>query len=102
MSVLKITNENFENEVLNSDQTAIVDFYADWCGPCKMMSPIIDKIAEENSNIKVGKLNVDNAQDIAVKYNVMSIPTIVVFKNGIEYKRFIGVTSKSDILNALN
>lgn len=102
MSVLKITNENFENEVLNSDQTTIVDFYADWCGPCKMMSPIIDKIAEENSNIKVGKLNVDNAQDIAVKYNVMSIPTIIVFKNGIEYKRFIGVTSKSDILNALN
>jgi thioredoxin 1 len=102
MSVLKITNENFENEVLNSDKTTIVDFYADWCGPCKMMSPIIDKIAEENSNIKVGKLNVDNAQDIAVKYNVMSIPTIVVFKNGTEYKRFIGVTSKSDILNALN
>ena len=102
MSVLKITNENFENEVLNSDKTTIVDFYADWCGPCKMMSPIIDKIAEENTDIKVGKLNVDNAQDIAVKYNVMSIPTIVVFKNGIEYKRFIGVTSKSAILNALN
>ena len=102
MSVLKITNENFENEVLNSDKTTIVDFYADWCGPCKMMSPIIDKIAEENSNIKVGKLNVDNAQDIAVKYNVMSIPTIIVFKNGIEYKRFIGVTSKSNILDALN
>ena len=102
MSVLKITNDNFNEEVLDSDKITIVDFYADWCGPCKMMSPIIDKIAEENEKIKVGKLNVDEAQDIAMKYNVMSIPTIIIFKNGIEYKRFIGVTSKSDILNALN
>ena len=102
MSVLKITNDNFNEEVLNSDKTIIVDFYADWCGPCKMMSPIIDKIAEENEEIKVGKLNVDDAQDIAMKYNVMSIPTIIIFKNGNEFKRFIGVTSKSEILNALN
>ena len=102
MSVLKITNDNFNEEILNSDKMTMVDFYADWCGPCKMMSPIIDKIAEENGEIKVGKLNVDEAQDIAVKYNVMSIPTIIVFKNGIEFKRFVGVTSKSDILNALN
>ena len=102
MSVLKITNENFEKEVLNSDKTTILDFYADWCGPCKMMSPIIDKIAEENGEIKVGKLNIDDAQDIAIKYNVMSIPTIIIFKNGIEIKRFVGVTSKSEILNALN
>ena len=102
MSVLKITNENFEKEVLNSDKTTILDFYADWCGPCKMMSPIIDKIAEENGEIKVGKLNIDDAQDSAIKYNVMSIPTIIIFKNGIEIKRFVGVTSKSEILNALN
>jgi len=102
MSVLKITNENFNEEVLESNKTTIVDFYADWCGPCKMMSPVIDKIAEENDNIKVGKLNVDEAQDIAVKYNVMSIPTIIIFKNGLEHKRFVGVTSKSEILNALN
>jgi len=102
MNVLKITNDNFNEEVINSDKTTIVDFYADWCGPCKMMSPIIDKIAEENEEIRVGKLNVDDAQDIAMKYNVMSIPTIIIFKNGIEFKRFIGVTSKSDILNALN
>jgi len=102
MSVLKITNENFNEEVLESNKTTIVDFYADWCGPCKMMSPVIDKIAEENDNIKVGKLNVDEAQDIAMKYNVMSIPTIIIFKNGIESKRFVGVTSKSEILNALN
>ena len=102
MNVLKITNSNFNEEVLNSDKTTIVDFYADWCGPCKMMSPVIDKIAEENDNIKVGKLNVDDAQDIAMKYNVMSIPTIIIFKNGLEHKRFVGVTSKSEILNALN
>lgn len=102
MNVLTITNENFEEEVLNSAKTTIIDFYADWCTPCKMMAPIIDKIAEENESIKVGKLNVDNAQDIAARYNVMSIPTIIVFKNGIEFKRFIGVTSKSEILNALN
>ena len=102
MSVLKITNENFEEEVINSNKITIIDFYADWCGPCKMMSPIIDKIAEENTDIKVGKLNVDEAQEIAARYNVMSIPTIILFKNGIEFKRLVGVTSKNNILNALN
>ena len=94
--------ENFENEVINSDKTTIVDFYADWCGPCKMMSPIIDKIAEENTeNIKVGKVNVDENQELAMKYNVMSIPTILVFKNGNLVKTFIGVTSKSEIEEAI-
>ena len=94
--------ENFENEVINSDKTIIVDFYADWCGPCKTMSPIIDKIAEENvENIKVGKVNVDENQDLAMKYNVMSIPTILVFKNGNLVKTFIGVTSKSEIEEAI-
>ncbi len=102
MSILKITSDNFEEEVLNSNKTTIIDFYADWCGPCKMMSPIIDEIAEENNNIKVGKLNVDEAGDLAAKYNVMSIPTIIIFKNGIENKRFVGVTSKENILNVLN
>ena len=90
--------ENFENEVINTDKTTIVDFYADWCGPCKMMSPVIDKIAEENAeSIKVGKVNVDENQELAMKYNVMSIPTILVFKNGNLVKTFIGVTSKSEI-----
>ena len=94
--------ENFENEVISSDKTTIVDFYADWCGPCKMMSPVIDKIAEENAeNIKVGKVNVDDNQELAMKYNVMSIPTILVFKNGIISKTFIGVTSKSEIEEAI-
>ena len=94
--------ENFENEVINSDKTTIVDFYADWCGPCKMMSPVIEKIAEENvENIKVGKVNVDDNQELAMKYNVMSIPTILVFKNGKLEKTFIGVTSKSGIEEAI-
>lgn len=102
MSVLKITSNNFEEEVLNSDKTTIIDFYADWCGPCKMMSPVIDEIAEENDSVKVGKLNVDEAQDIAIKYNVMSIPTIIIFKDGKEDKRFVGVTRKENILSVLN
>ena len=94
--------ENFEEEVLRSDNTTIVDFYADWCGPCKMMSPIIDSIAEEYSDsIKVGKVNVDENQDLAMKYNVMSIPTVFVFKNGNISKSFIGVTSKQEIIDAL-
>lgn len=102
MNVLKITNNNFEEEVLNSDKPVIIDFYADWCGPCKMMSPIIDNIAEENTDIKVGKVNVDESQEIAIKYNIMSIPTIIVFKDGKEYKKFVGVTSKENILSSLN
>lgn len=102
MSTLKITDNNFEQEVINSDKTTIVDFYADWCTPCKMMSPIIDNIAEENNNIKVAKLNVDESEDIASKYNIMSIPTIIIFKNGKEEKRFVGVTDKEIILNELS
>ena len=83
MSVLKITSENFNEEVLNSKGKVLIDFYADWCGPCKMMSPIIDQIAEEtNEDVKVGKINVDDNQDLAMKYNVMSIPTIMVIKMG--------------------
>ena len=101
MEVLKITNKNFEEEILNGEKTAIVDFYADWCGPCRMMSPIIDEIAEENADIKVGKVNVDENQELAMKYSVMSIPTIIIFKNGKVHKQFVGVTSKTDILSNL-
>ena len=101
MSILKITNKNFEEEVLNSDKPVIIDFYADWCGPCKMMSPIIDSIAEEKQELKVGKVNVDESQELAVKYNIMSIPTIIIFKNGNEHKKFVGVTSKENILKEI-
>ncbi|MDO5555323.1 MAG: thioredoxin [Clostridia bacterium] len=102
MNVLKITSNNFEQEVLKCDKPVLIDFYADWCGPCKMMSPIIDEIAEEKTGIIVGKVNIDEAQDLAVKYNVMSIPTIIIFKDGNIYKEFVGVTSKENILNELN
>ena len=102
MSVLALNENNFEEEVLKSNNKVLVDFYADWCGPCRMMSPIIDEIAEEKTGIKVGKVNVDDNQELAVKYNVMSIPTIMIFENGIPKKTFIGVTDKNEILEQLN
>ena len=101
MSVLKITSENFESEVINSKEPVMIDFFANWCGPCKMMSPVIDEIAEELQNIKVGKINVDENQDLAMKYNVMSIPTIVIIKDGREIKRFVGVQDKENLIKDL-
>ena len=102
MSVWKITNQNFEEEVLKADKPVLVDFYATWCGPCQMMSPIIDEIAEENADtLKVGKVNIDENQDLAIKYNVMSIPTIIIVKNGKVEKTFVGVTDKNEILGAI-
>ena len=103
MRVLNVTSENYESEVLKSEKTVLIDFYADWCGPCKMMSPVIDEIAEEmKENVKVGKVNVDENQDLAMEYGVMSIPTIVVLKNGEVQKTFVGVTDKEEIKQALN
>ena len=102
MGVLKLTDENFENEVLNSEKPCIVDFYADWCGPCKMMSPIIEEIAEElGEKVKVGKVNSDENMELAQKYGIMSIPTIMIIKNGEVTKTFVGVTSKQEILNEI-
>lgn len=102
MSVLKINSENFEEEVLKAEEPVIIDFYADWCGPCRMMSPIIDEIAEEKADsIKVGKVNVDENQDLASEYEVMSIPTIAIIKNGKVEKTFVGVRDKSEILGAI-
>ena len=98
MQVLHLDSQNFEKEVLQSTQTVLVDFYADWCGPCKMMSPVVEKIAEElEGKVKVCKINVDEAQDIAVKYGVMSIPTFIVFKQGEPVKRTVGVQSEEDL-----
>ena len=99
--MVKITNENFEDEILKSDKTVLIDFYADWCAPCKMLSPIIEGVAEENNDIKVAKINVDELQELAIKYEVMSIPTLVVIKNGQEVNRSVGFISKSQILELL-
>jgi len=98
MEIMKVTSANFEEEVLNSDKTVLIDFYADWCGPCKMFSPVVEAVAAENEDIKVVKIDVDNAQDIAIKYQVMSIPTTVVIKDGKEVNRAVGMMSKSDLV----
>lgn len=103
MSVTNLNTENFEKEVINSEKTVLIDFWASWCGPCKMMSPVVDQIAEElNDSVKVCKVNIDEEQNLAVKYNVMSIPTFVVIKGGKEVGRTIGVQDKNDIINIIN
>ena len=98
MSVLTIKNTNFEEEVIKSDKPILLDFWASWCGPCRMLSPIVDEVAEELAgSIKVGKINVDDESDLASKYQIMSIPTLVVIKDGKEVKRSVGVISKQEI-----
>lgn len=99
MNIIKVSDENFEQEVLNSNIPVLVDFYADWCGPCKMLSPIVDEVAKENDDIKVVKVNVDESQNTAIKYQVMSIPTLVVIKNGNEVNRSVGLIDKQEVLN---
>lgn len=101
MSVLKITQSNFEKEVLNSDKPVLLDFWASWCGPCRMLSPVVDEIADENPQIKVGKINVDEEGDLAASFRVMSIPTLVVIKNGQIVNQSVGVVPKSKILAML-
>ncbi len=99
MSVISLNEKNFEEEVLKSEKTVLIDFWASWCGPCRMMSPVIDKIAEEmGEKVKVCKINIDEEQNLAVKYNVMSIPTFIVLKNGKEVARSVGVQDKTEII----
>lgn len=98
MSVIKVNKENFEAEVLKAEGTVLVDFFAEWCGPCKMLSPVIDEIANEQTALKVCKVNVDNEPELASKYGVMSIPTLVVIKNGEEVNKSVGLVSKEEIL----
>lgn len=99
--IIEVTEKDFDNEVLNSDKPVLIDFYADWCEPCKILYPIIEEIAEENENIKVVRINVDNEFDLSMQYQVMSIPTMVVIKNGEEVNRIIGVNTKENILSIL-
>ena len=99
MSVQKLNQNNFQNAIASG--TALVDFYADWCGPCRMVSPIVDEIAAERSDITVGKVNVDDENSLAMKYGVMSIPTLIVFKDGKEKARIVGARPKAAILAEL-
>lgn len=97
MSVITITKENFDTEVLNSDKPVLVDFWASWCGPCRMVSPLVDEIAEETTTAKVGKINIDEQPELAEKFGVMSIPTLMVFRNGKVDKTVVGARPKEDI-----
>lgn len=101
MAVLKVDNSNFEKEVLQSDKTVLVDFFANWCGPCKMLSPIVDEVAEEVSDVKVCKVNIDEARELANKYEIMSIPTLLVFKNANLVNTSLGLVSKQKILDLI-
>ena len=93
--VVQLTQDTYEQEVMKAEGTVLVDFYADWCGPCKMMSPVIDKLAEEyEGKIKVGKVNVDECGDLAQKYGIMSIPNMIFFKNGQPVDRVVGAIPK--------
>ncbi len=95
---MTITKTNFESEVLKSEKPVMVDFWAEWCGPCKMLSPVVEQIESEISDIKVCKINIDDEGELALRYNVMSIPTLMFFKNGEIAGQLIGVHSKTDIL----
>lgn len=97
MSVITIKKENFQSVVLESNKTVLIDFWASWCGPCRMLSPVVDEFAEENPDIKVGKVNIDEESDLAREFRIRTIPTLVVIKNGKEDARISGVISKEEI-----
>ena len=101
MSVIHINKNNFQNEVLNSEKPVLLDFWAPWCGPCRMVSPIVDEIAAERGDIKVGKVNVDEQPELAGQFGVMSIPTLVVIKGGKIVHQMVGARPKAQILAML-
>ena len=101
MAVIEITKENFETEVLHSAQPVLLDFWAAWCGPCRMLSPIVDEVAEERSDVKVGKVNVDEQPELAERFGVMSIPTLLVFEQGKLVRQAVGARPKAGVLELL-
>lgn len=102
MSVIKLTNDNFEEEVMKSDKPVLIDFYATWCGPCRMVSPIVDEIAEETSDSKICKIDVDEEPELAQTFGISSIPTLVVIKDGKVANMSVGAKPKADILRMLD
>jgi thioredoxin 1 len=101
MSAITITKENFENEVMKSDKPVLLDFWADWCGPCRMLAPTVHEIADERTDIKVGKINVDQEPELAQQYGIMSIPTLIVIKEGNPVAQSTGVRPKQAILDMI-
>ena len=101
MAVVTITKENFEQEVLQSEKPVLLDFWASWCGPCRMLSPVVDEVAEERTDVKVGKVNVDEQPELAGEFGVMSIPTLLVFEQGKLVRQAVGARPKSGVLALL-
>lgn len=101
MDIIKITKDNFEAEVINSDKPVLVDFWAGWCGPCMMQGPVLDEIADEFDSIKVGKINIDEQQELAIRFGVMSIPTLMYFKGGEAVETLVGLRSKEQLVQSL-
>lgn len=101
MAIIDLTKENFQVEITKSDKPVLVDFWAVWCGPCQMMAPIIHELEAEMPDVQIGKVNVDEQMDLARQFRVVSIPTLIIFKNGQEVQRMVGVTSKEELKDAL-
>jgi len=98
----EITNNEFENEVIKSDKLVLVDFFATWCPPCKMLAPVLEKISEDRKDFKILKLNTDENIELSINYSIESIPTMIIFKDGIEMDRMIGYTSEEEIIRTVN
>lgn len=101
MAIIDLTKENFQVEITKSDKPVLVDFWAVWCGPCQMMAPVLHELETEMPDVQIGKVNVDEQMDLARQFRVVSIPTLIIFKNGQEVQRMVGVTSKEELMDAL-